>query len=174
VTLSTLAGRSPLASKSLDSPLKLAMLQGIRGSTKRKCGGDTSLVAVLWSTLCRGGGISVLSHQAWFLHPDLGWPWVILGGLGLAIASHYPALKTLWQPSPPADLSTSTSTEMSASATPDQAQGASTPLTDRRPLTDQSNTAPSVVATRQNPQSSNTPPTPGKSISFDISPPQRR
>jgi hypothetical protein len=31
VTLSTLAGRSPLASKSLDSPLKLAMLQGIRG-----------------------------------------------------------------------------------------------------------------------------------------------
>jgi hypothetical protein len=35
------------------------MLQGIRGSTKRKCGGDTSLVAVLWSTLCRGGGISV-------------------------------------------------------------------------------------------------------------------
>ncbi|WP_008308984.1 hypothetical protein [Leptolyngbya sp. PCC 6406] len=43
-------------------------------------------------------GYDWLSHQGWFTHPDLGLPWLVLGGLGLAIASNYRQAKAQMQP----------------------------------------------------------------------------
>lgn len=43
-------------------------------------------------------GYDWISHQSWFLAPELSLPWVILGGIGLAIASNRPALTASTKP----------------------------------------------------------------------------
>ncbi|MEM6713751.1 MAG: hypothetical protein AAF622_01620 [Cyanobacteria bacterium P01_C01_bin.147] len=40
---------------------------------------------LLFVTSC---GYDWLSHQSWFFTPELSLPWLVLGGLGLAIASN--------------------------------------------------------------------------------------
>jgi hypothetical protein len=40
-------------------------------------------------------GYDWVSHQAWFGQPQLSLPWLILGGIGLAIASNRSELKAL-------------------------------------------------------------------------------
>lgn len=52
----------------------------------------------LWLLCCvllfaTSQGYDWISHQAWFTVPELALPWVVLGGLGLAIASNRDA----WQ-----------------------------------------------------------------------------
>ena len=47
----------------------------------------------LWLLCCvllfmTSRGYDWLSHQSWFMAPELSLPWVMLGGLGLAIASN--------------------------------------------------------------------------------------
>jgi uncharacterized membrane protein len=47
----------------------------------------------LWLLCCvllfiTSQGYSWLSQQAWFVAPDLGLPWILLAGTGLAIASN--------------------------------------------------------------------------------------
>ncbi|NER84087.1 MAG: hypothetical protein F6K42_32015 [Leptolyngbya sp. SIO1D8] len=36
-----------------------------------------------------------ISHQSWFITPHLSLPWIILGGVGLAIASNHSTLKAI-------------------------------------------------------------------------------
>ncbi|MGF1457434.1 MAG: hypothetical protein ACFBSG_00250 [Leptolyngbyaceae cyanobacterium] len=47
----------------------------------------------LWFLCCvllfiASRGYDWISHQGWFLTPELSLPWLVLGGLGLAIASN--------------------------------------------------------------------------------------
>ncbi|MDB9528113.1 hypothetical protein PN498_19125 [Oscillatoria sp. CS-180] len=43
-------------------------------------------------------GYGWLSHQSWFAIHELGLPWVMLGGVGLAIASNYSTLSPTAKP----------------------------------------------------------------------------
>lgn len=62
----------------------------------------------LWLLCCvllfiTSRGYVWLSHQSWFLAPELSLPWLLLGGIGLAIASNRQAWpKDLTQLPPPA------------------------------------------------------------------------
>ena len=54
----------------------------------------------LWLLCCillfiTSRGYDWLSHQSWFAMPELSLPWLVLGGLGLAIASNYSAWQSL-------------------------------------------------------------------------------
>ncbi|MGD1941939.1 MAG: hypothetical protein ACFB0G_11560 [Leptolyngbyaceae cyanobacterium] len=70
----------------------------------------------LWLLCCvllflASQGYDWISHQAWFMAPELALPWVVLGGIGLAIASNRAAFAPLLSPSsrravPPAAPST--------------------------------------------------------------------
>ncbi len=57
-------------------------------------------VMALWLLCCvllfiTSRGYDWLSHQNWFLVPELSLPWIVLGGLGLAIASNDEARRWL-------------------------------------------------------------------------------
>ncbi|MGD1904679.1 MAG: hypothetical protein ACFB0C_01650 [Leptolyngbyaceae cyanobacterium] len=49
-------------------------------------------------------GYEWASHQAWFGMPHLSLPWLILGGIGLAIASNRTELKSLTSTPPQSPL----------------------------------------------------------------------
>jgi hypothetical protein len=60
----------------------------------------------LWLLCCillfiTSRGYDWLSHQSWFATPELSLPWLVLGGLGLAIASNYSVWQSLTAPEPP-------------------------------------------------------------------------
>lgn len=57
----------------------------------------------LWLLCCillfiTSRGYDWLSQQSWFGTPELSLPWLVLGGLGLAIASNYKAWQSLTTP----------------------------------------------------------------------------
>jgi len=60
----------------------------------------------LWLLCCillfiTSRGYDWLSHQSWFATPELSLPWLVLGGLGLAIASNYSVWQSLTTQEPP-------------------------------------------------------------------------
>ena len=57
----------------------------------------------LWLLCCvllflASQGYEWISHQAWFMAPELALPWVVLGGIGLVIASNRAAFAPLLSP----------------------------------------------------------------------------
>jgi len=113
----------------------------------------------LWLLCCvllfvTSRGYAWLSHQSWFLAPELSLPWLVLGGMGLAIASNRAALRAF------ANRDAATKPLPSPSASPSPAQTASAPATapapapPSRPLT----AAPSTQGRERG--------TPRSSISF--------
>ncbi|MEL6762255.1 MAG: hypothetical protein AAFO87_01110 [Cyanobacteria bacterium J06607_6] len=57
----------------------------------------------LWLLCCvllflASQGYEWISHQAWFMAPELALPWVVLGGIGLAIASNRATFAPLLSP----------------------------------------------------------------------------
>ena len=65
----------------------------------------------LWLLCCillfiTSRGVDWLSQQSWLATPELSLPWIVLGGLGLAIASNYSVWQSLTgQETPPSALS---------------------------------------------------------------------
>lgn len=141
---------------------------------------DTAVIR-LWLLCCAvlfagAEGYQWLSHQGWFVHPELGWPWVILAGMGLAIAAHYGQLKALWQPTGAeidGEIAPST-----ASPSPIGPEAGTQPQPSPATVADTSPTQHDGRSPHPRPISRPTPSPPkrpqGKSISFDITPPHRR
>ncbi|MDA0674282.1 MAG: hypothetical protein O3C67_11330 [Cyanobacteria bacterium] len=108
-------------------------------------------------------GYEWISHQTWFGAPQIALPWLILGGIGLAIASNRSELKALTTAIAPPQLPLTSTPTPSVSPAP---SGSVAP------------TMPAPAAGLESPQPRPQPhpqprPQPGpqgKSISFEINP----
>jgi hypothetical protein len=63
----------------------------------------------LWFVCCvllfvTAQGYDWISHQAWLVMPDLSLPWLLLGGIGLAIASNRTAFPSASSPQSQRDI----------------------------------------------------------------------
>lgn len=89
----------------------------------------------LWLLCCvllfiTSRGYDWLSHQSWFLVPELSLPWLMLGGLGLALASNRDVLhwaNQRFQPSQATQATMPPAISTSAPSSPSVVAGASQP-----------------------------------------------
>lgn len=102
------------------------------------CGAAIAFMA-LWLLCCvllfiTSRGYVWLSHQSWFLAPELSLPWLVLGGLGLAIASN----RSAWAHAS-VKLPTTTRSQVASSPPPSLQPSTAdvagvSPVTSRKPL----------------------------------------